>query len=143
MTESQIKLKSALTLAFFGDAVYDCLVREYLLERCDAAPGLLHRMAVTVVCAKAQSEALEIISDHLSMSELTITRRGKNASKAAVPRNAAPKDYRAATALEALFGYLSLSDQEERINELFSIISKKQIDTKIDMVKSGAYDDLS
>jgi len=131
LTETDARQKSPLALAFFGDAVYETLVREYLTEQSDAAPRTLHRLTVCVVCARAQSEALKLLEGYLTTEEQAVAKRGLNASKAAVPRSATPKSYRAATALEALFGYLAMTGQAERIRRLFNIISKTQIDEEL------------
>ena len=131
LTENDAKQKSTRALAFLGDAVYETLVREYITEHSGAGSGELHRMTVSVVCAKSQSEALELLKGLLTLEEEAIVKRGRNSSKSAVPRSAAPKDYRAATALETLFGYLSMTGQNERVRGLFQIISERQIECKI------------
>ena len=131
ISEADARQKSTLSLAYLGDAVYESLVREYLTERSDAPPGTLHKLAVLVVCAKAQSEALELLSEYLTDDEKAVARRGKNTSKAPVPRSATPGNYRAATALEALFGYLSMTGQDLRIKRLFSIITETQLNKEI------------
>jgi len=131
LSQSDARQKSALSLAYLGDAVYETLVREYLTEQSDASTQTLHNLAVSVVCAKAQSEAFEMLIEHLTEEEQAVARRGKNASKASVPRSATPKSYRAATALEALFGYLAMTRQDERLRRLFNIISESQIDGEL------------
>lgn len=121
---NDIRMKSAVELAFVGDAVYELLVRDYIARRVDTNAGTLHRMAVEFVCAAAQSRALDGIADMLTDEERDIVRRGKNANKTPVPRSSSPKDYRSSTSLEALFGYLYLCGRSERINELFDAIVK-------------------
>lgn len=116
-----------LSLAYLGDAVYESLVREYLMENSSNTPAALHQITTTIVCAKGQSEALSLIVDILTNEELEIVRRGRNSSKAAVPRNTSPKFYRSATALEALFGYLDMTNSDERIKQLFQVICEGQI----------------
>ena len=54
--------------------------------------------------------------------EQAVLRRGKNSSKATVAKHATPQEYRASTAIEALFGWLYLQKQNDRIEELFDII---------------------
>ena len=122
MSETPAKRKSPVELAFIGDAVFELLVRERITRRVDTTANRLHRMAVDYVCAGAQAEALETILPALSEAEQDIVRRGKNASKVSVPRNGNPRSYRSSTALEALFGYLYLSGETERIRELFDQI---------------------
>jgi ribonuclease III family protein len=118
----QIKQKNATELAFMGDAVFEALVREHITRTVDTNANTLHRMAVEYVCAEAQSAALSELVPLLNEDELGVIRRGKNASKVTAPRNVAPKTYRTATALEALFGYLYLLGERERIRELFSVV---------------------
>lgn len=125
--KNEIKQKNILALAYYGDAVYELLVRKYLMEHLNGAPHMLHHTTSLIVCAAAQYEALQLIEDILLEEECDIVRRGRNSSKATVPRNSTPKYYRAATALEALFGYHALEDNNERIEQLFDIISEKQI----------------
>ena len=127
LEKKDVKLRNTLTLAYLGDAVYETLVREYLLNNCCSLPAKLHHFTVSIVCASAQREALELIEDMLTHEEAEIVKRGRNSSKAAVPRSSTPKDYRASTALEALFGYLSLTDEHDRINEIFKVICENQI----------------
>lgn len=116
---NEVKLKNPVELAFVGDAVYELLVRSKIAKSVDAGAGRLHSIAVSYVCADAQSRALERIEGMLSEEERDIVRRGKNSSKTTVPRNGNPKSYRSATALEALFGYLFLLERFERVSELF------------------------
>jgi len=118
----EIKQKGALGLAFLGDAVYELLVRDYIITHSNAHPSQLHRDAVSYVCANAQQKALESITSVLTEDELAAVKRAKNSSKMSIPKNSEPKDYRAATGLEALFGYLYLAGQGDRISELFEII---------------------
>ena len=129
--QTEVKQKSALSLAYLGDAIYESLVREYVMKHSNASPGILHRMTVSVVCAEAQSSALEMLKPHLSEEELAVVRRGRNASKATIPKNASSEAYRASTALEALFGYLYMMEKKERIEQLFRLISSVQIENAL------------
>ena len=126
-----VKQKNTLALAYLGDAVYESLVREYLMEHSNASPAVLHKLAVSVVCADAQCEVLELLKNRLNDEENAVVRRGRNASKAAVPKSATPKAYRAATALEALFGYLMMSKQSKRIHELFEVVIESQLEAAL------------
>ncbi|SCH02203.1 Mini-ribonuclease 3 [uncultured Ruminococcus sp.] len=118
------KLYSPLVLAYMGDAVLEIMVREKLIRRANMPVHKLHRMTVERVCADAQSAAVEIVYDRLTEEELAIYKRGRNANGNHVPKNADPQDYRRATGLEALFGYLHLKGKQERIDELFALIWK-------------------
>lgn len=115
-----------MELAFVGDAVYELLVRNHIASAINAPTGKLHALAVKYVCADAQCSALEKITPVLTEEELDIVRRGKNASKTSVPKNGTPRTYRSATGLEALFGYLYLVNNSERIRTLFNLIVSEE-----------------
>lgn len=119
------KQLSPLNLAFIGDCVYEMLVRESLV--CDANRPVndLHRESVKYVSAKAQTAAFEIIKDKLTDEELTVFKRGRNAKVGHSPKSASEGEYHCATGIEALFGYLYLTEQIERIKELFSVINSQ------------------
>lgn len=119
------KLYSPLVLAYIGDAVFEIMVREKLVLRANMPVNRLHKMTVGHVCASAQSAAMEILLEQLSEEETEIYKRGRNANGNHVPKNANPQEYRRATGLEALFGYLYLKGSVERIRELFALIWEK------------------
>ena len=112
---------SPITLAFVGDGVYELMVREYLASEANRPPNALHKMAVSMVRAEAQAKALDYIFPLLTDKEVAVYKRGRNAHTA---RHS--DDYHKATGLEALFGYLYLNDQLERIQEFFNIIIEKK-----------------
>lgn len=114
---------SPLTLAFVGDAVYELLVREFLACEANRPVHELNRRSVELVRAGAQAQALKSITPLLSDEEEAVVRRGRNAHPNHSAKNASVTDYRLATGLEALFGYLYLSDRTERIRELFDQIN--------------------
>ena len=113
---------SSLSLAFVGDSVYDLLVRRYLVGVSAARVGALNAEKVAMVCCSAQSRAAAKISGLLTEHESAVYRRGRNAAVHSVPKNSSVADYHSATGLEALFGYLYLSGDNDRINELFAVI---------------------
>ncbi len=117
-----IRERSVLSLAFVGDGVLELLVRTKLVEQSRQSPAVLHRKAVQLVSAKAQAKLLEALLPQLSEQEQNIVRRGRNANKASVSKNASAQEYRASTGLEALFGWLYLQNQNQRIYELFSFL---------------------
>jgi len=121
LTKQEAKSYSSLTLAFLGDSVFEVLVRNKIVLNGDMKLDKLHLTKVGIVCAKFQAKATQYILDTLSDDELAIFKRGKN-SKCHAPKNTDIADYRLATALESLFGYLYLIGDEERINQLFSIV---------------------
>ena len=122
LTEKEAALYSPNVLAFYGDSVYETLVRNRIVTRHQTNAGRLHNLAVERVRASYQSEAVNVIEPMLTEREADILRRGRNAGGISVPKSAKPSEYRRATALEALFGYLSLSGQHERVGELFEAI---------------------
>ncbi|MDE6384627.1 MAG: ribonuclease III [Eubacterium sp.] len=115
---------SPLNLAFVGDCVYEMLVRETLV--CDANRPVndLHRESVKYVSAKAQTEAFAKIKDFLTEDEAAQFRRGRNAKVGHSPKSATDAEYHTATGVEALFGYLYLNGEADRIKELFKIINE-------------------
>ena len=115
------KLLNASTLAFVGDAVYGLLVRTKLSET-ERPVGELHKMSVGYVNANAQGMAFGLIKDMLSESEMSIFKRGRNNHVGQIPKSTTSGTYHYATGLEALFGYLYLNGQNDRINELFNVI---------------------
>ncbi len=113
---------SPLTLAFLGDAVFGLLVRQKLIEGGNRPVGTLHRESVRYVSASAQSQAVEMILPVLTEEETQIYKRGRNHSGHQPPRHTDPQDYRRATGLECLFGYLYLRQENERLCTLFDLI---------------------
>jgi ribonuclease-3 family protein len=107
---------SPLTLALIGDGVYELMVRERLVCEANRSAGDLHRLAVKVVRAEAQSAAMEKIEPLLTEQETAVYKRGRNAHTARTG-----KDYHRATGLETLFGYLYLKGELSRVRELFEI----------------------
>ncbi len=122
LSEREANSYSPLTLAFLGDSVYDTLVREYLLYKANMPVSKLHSMKVKLVCAEFQSQAFDVLSESLTERELSVLKRGRNATGNTVPKHADTVQYRRATAIEALFGYLKLTGQNGRIEELFELI---------------------
>lgn len=113
---------SPLTLAFIGDTVFDLIVRENLICEANRPANDLHNLAVQKVKASAQAGFIEKIMPHLTEAELAVYKRGRNAKSGHLPKNVSQSDYHMATGFEALIGYLYLSDEIERIKELFHII---------------------
>ncbi len=114
------KQMSPLALAFLGDAVYELLVRERLSAAGSKPAHLLHAQAVQLVRASAQSRAYERLLPILDEEELAVLKRGRNANSTSVPKNADVAEYRRATGVESLFGFLYMKGAVERINELFA-----------------------
>ena len=125
---TDIRELNPLQMAYVGDTVHDLYVRSMLLSR-GMAVGKMHRQAVRMVSAGAQARMLERIEPELTPQEADITRRGRNSqAKHAAPRHADPADYAHATALEALWGYLYLSGQTARLDELIKLALRRTED---------------
>lgn len=122
LTEREANAYSPLTLAFLGDSVYDTLVREHLLRKANMPVSKLHSAKVKLVCAEFQSDAYEKVAENLSEHELSVLKRGRNATGNTVPKHADALQYRRATAIESLFGFLYITGRMERIRELFALI---------------------
>lgn len=117
-TEQELKLISPLTWAYVGDAVYELYIRNYLINSTNLKPHKLHIETIKYVKAKAQAEILNKIEPILTEEEKDVVRRGRNTQTHSAPKNADPADYMYATAFEALIGYLYLTKQEERLQEI-------------------------
>jgi len=122
VTDAEVNAMSALALAHMGDAVYELLVRRELCRRGRVTAGVLHRETVTFVSAGAQARAADRLLPRLSKAEANVFRRGRNAHGHAAPHAATPAEYRSATGLEALFGWLYLRGETARVEELFADI---------------------
>lgn len=109
---------SAASLAYLGDSVLEIFVRERLVLRGVKTPSV---ESLKYVTAPAQSEAVEKILPQLTEEENDVYRRGRNCVHSGVPKNATPAQYRRATGLETLFGYLYLSGENDRLRELFAV----------------------
>ena len=122
LPDDSIRAISSIGLAHLGDAVYELLVRTWLCVHGKATGKGLHRATIAIVCANKQAELSEKIQPLLTEAEHDVFRRGRNANVHTVPHSADRATYQTATALEALFGWLYLRGEKERINELFSVM---------------------
>ncbi|MBQ7298683.1 MAG: ribonuclease III [Clostridia bacterium] len=111
---------SGAALAYLGDAVMEVLVRRMLVGRGIGNAGKLSALSLDYVRATNQSRGLEGLLSHLTEEETAVYHRGRNAA-GAHPKSASVNDYRRATGLEALFGYLHLKGDTERLDTLFGI----------------------
>lgn len=118
-SQENINAISNLGLAHLGDAVYELMVRSWLCLHGKATAKGLHKAAVHYVAAPAQARLVEKILSGLTPEEQDVFRRGRNASPHTIPQNASRGEYQTATALEALFGWLYLRGETDRLNELF------------------------
>ena len=122
LTKDEIRNISSIGLAHLGDSVYEILVRSYLCAHGKATGKGLHRATIELVCAPAQARLAEKILPQLTEEEHAVFRRGRNANVHSIPQHASRAEYQQATALEALFGWLYLQGEKDRINELFCMM---------------------
>ena len=113
---------STASLAYLGDCTIELCVREYLVkERGFSSSAKLNKEALSFVKASRQAEAMKNILDILTEEETDVFHRGRNMGHSSTPKSATVAEYRNATGMEALFGWLYLAKKQERINELFRI----------------------
>ena len=120
-----VNLLSPSVLAFVGDAVYGLYVRTKLSE-VNRPSGELHKLSVEYVKASAQAKAFKVIENVLTEKEMSVFKRGRNFHTSSTPKSATGGEYHTATGLECLFGFLYLSDNKQRADELFDIIWQEQ-----------------
>lgn len=113
--QTDIRTYSPLTLAYIGDGIYDLIIRTIIVEQGNAQVNKLHHRASELVKASAQKDLAHAIMELLSEEETTVFKRGRNAKSFTMAKNASVTDYRTATGLEALVGYLYLTEQTGRI----------------------------
>lgn len=113
---------SPAQLAYAGDAVYELLVRSHIINKHECSVNLMHREAIRYVKAEAQADIVKALDSAFTEDEKRIIKRGRNAKVTSSPKNAEFMDYRYATGFEALFGYLYLNGEIDRLLELFSLI---------------------
>ena len=128
LEDQDLRTYSPLTLAYIGDSIFDLVIRTLLVKHGNCPPQKLHERASKLVKASAQAEMIENLMPVLSEEEITIYKRGRNAKSYTKAKNATVVDYRKATGLEALMGYLYLKEDTKRIIEL--------IKTGLDMAES-------
>lgn len=118
--EKKINELSPLTWAYVGDAVYELYIREHLVDNSKLKPAKLHKESIKFVKASAQAKILQEIEDTLTEREKEIVKRARNTKNHHLPKNAEVSDYMYSTAFEGLIGYLYLTKQEERLNQILS-----------------------
>lgn len=113
-----------ITLAYMGDAVYEVYIRKALIEKNIALVDDLQKVAVNYVSAKSQSRILNLLIDKnvLTLEEMNIVKRGRNYKRASHPKNTDILTYKNSTGFEALIGYLYLSNNIERLDEIMNIV---------------------
>lgn len=118
---SDIRTLSPLKLAYLGDAVFELVIRSIIIEETGGPVKNLHEHTSRLVNAGSQSRLIQSIMDELTEDEQRVYRHGRNAKTSSVAKHADIHDYRNATGLEALFGYLYLTGNMTRAIELCRI----------------------
>lgn len=121
LKEVDIRTYSPLTLAYIGDAVYDLIFRTKVVGEGNTSANKLHNKTIRYVKAPAQAQLVNAVMEKLTPEELAVYKRGRNAKPYTMAKNATIAEYKMATGLEALTGYLYLTGQVERILELIKI----------------------
>lgn len=119
LTKKDLREYSPLTLAFIGDSVFDICVKTYILRQ--TSNKNLHNNVKNYVNANKQSQMYKFLIENATEEEIAILKRGRNAKTNSIPKNSSKIDYKNATGLEALFGYLYLKGDMERILEVFKM----------------------
>ena len=125
MDNKNLRSVPTLNLAFIGDGVFDLLVREHLVNTSSAQVGELNNTKVAMVNCKSQAEFAKLLLPMLTEEEADVYKRGRNTKVNSASKHSSLSDYHSATGLEALFGWLYLKGEQERINELFTLIIKE------------------
>lgn len=120
MGKQDIAYMNTTVLAFLGDSVYETYVREHVIRKGQVNADLLHRAAVRFVRADAQAFALKAMMEELSEEEQGLVKRARNKKISTKPKNADPVVYKWATAFEALIGFLYLTENHDRMEEIIS-----------------------
>ncbi|NLL70888.1 MAG: ribonuclease III [Epulopiscium sp.] len=119
--EIQTRQCSPLVLAYIGDAVFEVFSRTKVVVHHHGPVHRLHNQSKEYVKASAQAQMVQCLQPHLTEEEKSIIRRGRNAKSHSMPKNAELMDYKIATGLEALVGYLYLEGQIDRLEELIQL----------------------
>ena len=109
---------SPLALAYIGDGVYEIFVRTYVMNKGNRPVNKMHKASRELVRASSQAKMYHLIEELLTEEEQAVLRRGRNAKSISTPKNGDITEYRHATGLEALIGYLYIEGKIDRIKEL-------------------------
>ena len=119
--KEDVNLMSPIVWAYIGDSIYEIYVRTYLVSISKAKSGYLHKQCISYVKASSQAEILKNMMEYLIDDEKEIVRRTRNSEVYSIPKHADINDYRYATAFEGLIGFLYLSKEYIRLNELLKL----------------------
>ncbi len=119
--QGETNMYSPLTLAYIGDAIYELIIRSMIVGKGNAAVNRLHSKSSKLVKAETQAKMIKLLMEDLSQKEMGIYKRGRNAKSFTSAKNASITDYRMATGLEALVGYLYMEGETARLFELIKL----------------------
>ena len=122
----KINEMSPSALAYLGDSVLELMTRTMLVKSGVSDAGRLNKLALDYVKASSQSDAFDRMEPHLTEDELAWFKRGRNNHTMSIPKSASAAQYRKATGMEVMFAYLYLTEQNERMKELFEIGFEKK-----------------
>ncbi len=125
ISKEQALNMSPVVLAFIGDAVYSLYEREKLALERACKTGVLNKLTSERVCAKAQARLSEKVATILTEEETAVFKRGRNAKKPSRSKSCSVAEYNVSTGIEAVVGFLYLTGQTDRINELLSFEESK------------------
>ena len=119
-----VKEMSSLKLAFIGDAHFNYTAKDYLVRTTEVKPQLLQKLSTHYISAKAQASFINYLIEHemLTEKELDVYKRGRNAKSHNAPKNTDVQTYHMSTGFEALWGYLVLTEQKDRLEQIWDII---------------------
>lgn len=121
-----------VALAFVGDAVYSLYVREKLVKEANESPGVYQRAAGAAVSAKGQNALIEKVRDSFTEEESDIFRRARNAKKGTKAKSASVAEYNRSTGIEAVIGYLYLTENHARVREILEKIDVSVQDGRVE-----------
>lgn len=124
ITVNESKNYNSLVFAFLGDAVFSLYVRTFYATKTTAKAGVLHSKTSSVVKAKTQAEILDNITDFLTEDEKRIMSNARNIHTKNIAKNSNIEEYKKSTSFEAVLGYLFITNQKERLNEILNISQK-------------------
>ena len=116
--ELDIREYNIKTLAYIGDSVYELYIREHLVRNSREVANKLHLKTIKYVSAKAQEYIINNIYEILTEEEKEVYKRGRNANASTIPKNTDVVVYKKATGFEAVIGYLYLTKQKRRLEDI-------------------------
>jgi len=121
LKELEVNGYSPLTLAYIGDSIYDLVIKTIVVSKANCPASKLHKQTSELVKAEAQANMADFLQEYMTEQEQSIYRRGRNAKSHTMAKNASISDYRKATGLEAVFGFLYLQNDIARMIDLVKI----------------------